>query len=223
MKHKKIKILVLFYSFTGKTEELVKHIIDGAKAIGGTEVIAKRIPEIISDELFHRKPELKKIKDRLERKYPEATVQDLLECDGLILGSPVHFGSMAGQVKQFLDQLSPIWLKNEMVNKPFAVFTAGGSVHGGEEITLQSMIMPLLWLGMVPVGIPYPISGVGPEFDSGSPLGACFTAGHTLKNKPRPGHVKVAKILGGRVAMMAQAINCNCPVTKKAMRNFNKL
>lgn len=207
---KKRKILVLFYSLGGKTADLAREVAKGAAEIVNTEVEIKRVPELIPKEVFEKNPALRERKEKVEKEFPEATVDDLTSADAIAFGTPVHFGSFAAQIKQFIDQLSPIFVKGRMVNKPAAVFCVSGSLHGGEELTLISLMIPLLNLGMIPVGIPYPIQGAGPEFDAGSPYGAIFVSGAKGEKELEEDDKKVANILGRRLALMAQLLNCGC-------------
>jgi len=207
---KKRKILVLFYSLGGTTADLAREVAKGAAEIIGTEVEIKRVPELISKEVFDKNPALKLKKEKLEKEFPEATINDLISAEAVAFGTPVHFGSFASQIKQFIDQLSPVFVKGQMVNKPAAVFCVSGSLHGGEEITLISLMIPLLNLGMIPVGIPYPIQGAGPEFDAGSPYGAIFISGAKGEKKLEEDDKKIANILGRRLALTAQLLNCAC-------------
>ena len=203
-----IKILVLFYSLTGATAKLAEAIADGARAVVNTEIAVKQVPELLPPEFFADKPQLKKTHDKLASKFEIATAEDLINADGVAFGTPTHFGSFASQFKQFLDQLSGEWLQGKLVNKPAALFCAAGSTHGGEELTLLSMMIPLLNLGMIPIGIPYPIQGAGPNFDAGSPYGAVYvTRGNRELSE---GDKKVARILGTRLATMAHILNCGC-------------
>lgn len=204
------KILVVFYSFTGKTVELAREVAAGAAEVAGTQVAVKRVPELIPQKFFEQNPQAKAMREKLEREFPEATIEDLTSADGVAFGTPVHFGSFASQLKQFIDQLSPAWVRGTMVNKPAAVFCSAGSLHGGEETTLLSLIVPLLNLGMIPVGIPYPIQGEGPEFDAGSPYGAVYVTGHRGEKPLSEGDKKIARLLGRRLATMTQLINCGC-------------
>lgn len=208
MENPKVKILVLFYSFTGTVAELAKYVAEGAEKLAGTEVMIKQIPETLPGEFFDKSPKLKKIREGLNKKFPIATIKDMEEADGIAFGTPTHFGSFASQVKQFIDQLSGEWLAGKMVNKPAAIFCAAGSTHGGEELTLLSLMIPLFNLGMVPVGIPYPIQGEGPEFDAGSPYGAIYVTGNGRKLSDAD--KKVAGILGMRLATMTKILNCGC-------------
>lgn len=205
----KFKILVLFYSFSGKTAKLAEYIAQGAREIDGAEVAVKQVPELIPEKFFEDKPELAKAKQSFAH-VPIATIEDLTSADGVAFGTPVHFGSFASQLKQFIDQLSPVFIKGTMVGKPAAFFCSAGSTHGGEEVALLSMMIPLLNLGMIPIGVPYPIQGVGSEFDAGSPYGAVYTSGHKGDKEISEGDIKIAKILGKRLAAMAKVIRHGC-------------
>ena len=202
------KILVLFYSFTGHTADMAREVTAGALSVSDTEVAIKLIPEILPDAFFDEKPDLKKIRDTLRAEFKEVTRDDFVEADGILIGTPTHFGSFASQVKHFLDGLTPAWLKGKLVNKPVALFCSAGSMHGGEELTLISLMIPLLNLGMIPIGIPYPIQGESSDFDAGSPYGAIFVSGHG--RKPSEADRKIARILGVRLASLASILSCGC-------------
>ena len=204
-----VKILVLFYSFTGKTAQLSRYIAEGAREIPGTEVKVMRVPELMPDSVFESKPELMKARESYEH-IPIATIDDLTSADGVAFGTPVHFGSFASQLKQFIDQLSPVFVKGTMVGKPAAIFTSVGSNHGGEEAAMLSLMVPLLNLGMIPIGVPYPIQGAGPDFDAGSPYGAIYVTGHKGEKELGEGDIKVAKILGKRLAAMSKIVKHGC-------------
>ena len=206
---KTVKVLVLFYSFTGSTAQLARVVAEGAAGVPQTEVMLRRVPELLPQSLFDAKPKLKEIHAALEAEFPVATADDLVSADAVAFGTPTHFGSFASQLKQFIDQLTPAWLAGKLVNKPAAVFCAAGSMHGGEELTLLSLLIPLLNLGMIPVGIPYPIQGEGSDFDAGSPYGAIFVAGRGDRQLTEADK-KVARILGMRLATMAHLLNCGC-------------
>lgn len=208
MKPKKVRILVLFYSFTGTVAKLARVVAEGVGSVAGVEVVVKQVPELLPAKFFADKPKLKKIRKALDKEFPIATIDDLVEADGVAFGTPTHFGSFASQIKQFIDQLSGEWLSGKLLNKPAAIFCAAGSTHGGEELTLLSMMIPLFNLGMLPVGIPYPIQGEGSGFDAGSPYGAIYVTGGGRQLSPDD--KKVAKILGVRLATLTQILNCGC-------------
>lgn len=203
------KILVVFYSLTGHTARLAEFVAQGAKEIDGADVKIKQVPELVPAEVFVKNPDLKKAKDSFID-IPVATMDDLTSADGVAFGTPVHFGSFASQLKQFIDQLSPIFIKGTMVGKPAAFFCSAGSMHGGEEAALLSLMIPLLNLGMIPIGVPYPIQGEGSDFDAGSPYGAVFVSGHKGDQQISEGDKKIARILGKRLSAMAKIIKYGC-------------
>lgn len=189
--------------------QLARFIAEGAKMIEGAEVEIKQVPETLPREFFFDKPDLQKAKESFAD-IPTASIEDLTTADGVAFGSPVHFGSFASQLKQFIDQLSPVFIRGSMVGKPAAFFTASGSLHGGEEATLLSMMIPMLNLGMIPVGVPYPIQGEGPEFDAGSPYGAIYICGHKGEKELTEGDKKIARILGKRLAAVTKIMKSGC-------------
>lgn len=212
------KVLVLFYSLGGGVSLLAREVARGVSSVPNTDVEIKRVPELIPDEVFANNPKMLARRKNIERAFPLATIDDLIKADGIAFGTPVHFGSFASQIKQFIDQLSSVWHRRQLVNKPAAVFCSTGTLHGGEEVTLTSLMMPLFHLGMIPVGIPYPIQGEDPNFDAGSPYGAIFVnrAGHwkgmTANEK------KAGRILGQRLAHMTHLMSCKCATCKPAHR-----
>lgn len=205
----RVKILVLFYSLTGQTVKLAKYIAEGAREIEGVDVLVKQVPEIYTEEYFAKHEHISKAREAF-KDMPVATIEDLLGADGVAFGTPVHFGSYAAQLKHFIDGLTPVYVKGTMVGKPAALFTSAGSMHGGEEVALLSLMIPLLNLGMLPVGVPYPIQGQSPDFDSGSPYGAIFVSGHHGEKQPSDGDIKVARILGKRLAGLSKVLKHGC-------------
>ena len=187
-----IKVLVLFHSQTGHTAKLAEFIAEGARDLANTEVVIKQVPGSKVDGI------------------EIATQDDLVSADAVAVGTPTHFGSFAAELKVFVDQLTPSWLKGQLAGKPAAFFCSAGSMHGGEEATLISTMIPFFNLGMIPVGIPYPIAGESPDFDSGSPYGAIFVSGHKGEKEMSDGDKRIARMLGKRLAAMAHLVNCGC-------------
>lgn len=213
--------MVLFYSFSGSVASLARFVAEGAASVADTEVEVKQVPELLPEEVFARKPEIRKIRERLNKEFPVAKAEDLVKADAVAFGTPTHFGSLASQMKQFIDQLTPAWLQRKLINKPAAFFCTAGSMHGGEELALLSLMIPAFNLGMIPVGIPYPIQGENPDFDSGSPYGAIYVTGRDRELSE--GDKKVARILGRRLAAMAHILNSGCKVCKECYEMVKKL
>lgn len=200
-----VNILVVFYSFLGHTARLAQCIAEGAASVDGVTVTIKQVPELLPDSFFAKNPKLAEARKSFAD-TPIATEDDLMKADGIAFGTPVHFGSFASQLKQFIDQLSPVYIKGSLVNKPAALFTSSGSMHGGEEVALLSLMIPLLNLGMLPVGVPYPVQGAGPEFDAGSPYGAIFVSGHKGNETIGKDDAKIANLLGKRLAAVTKVM-----------------
>lgn len=156
-------LLILYYSQTGHTQKMAEHIALGVDSSDAP----------ITSKLRTVKP----IDGSLKHGQTVVTLDDLKSCQGLILGSPCYFGNMAAPLKHFLDSTTSLWLNNDLVDKPAAVFTSTGSLHGGHESTLLSMTIPLIHHGMVIVGIPYTQLELTETKTGGTPYGPSHLAG----------------------------------------------
>ncbi len=189
-------ILVLYYSRQGSTAALARHICRGIESVAGMRARLRTVPPVAATT------------SRLDPPVPEtgppyATHDDLIECGGLILGSPTRFGNMAAPLKFFLDGTSALWLSGALVDKPAAVFTSTQSLHGGQESTLLSMMIPLLHHGMILVGIPFAQRGLSETRSGGTPYGASHAAGISGEGELSPIEQDLARALGARVAAVA--------------------
>jgi len=135
-----------------------------------------------------------------------ASHDDLKNCAGLVLGSPTRFGNMAAPLKYFIDQSSDLWLSGSLIGKPAALFTSTGSLHGGQESTLLSMMLPLMHHGMMIMGLPYSEAELMTTQDGGTPYGASHLAGSDNKRRLSETEAKLCRALGQRVATAAKAL-----------------
>ena len=143
-----VRILLVYYSRHGSVARLAEHLAEGVESVDGAEARLRRVPEV--------SPLTEQSEEAIPASGPPyATTGDLSDCDGLLLGSPSYFGSMAAPLKHFLDQTSPLWLSGALIGKPAAVFTSASSLHGGHESVLLEMMKPLLHHGMLIAGLPY--------------------------------------------------------------------
>ncbi len=159
------EILVLYYSPGGTTAEMANIIARGVEEIDGMQARVRTVPAVSPTT------------EQTEPKIPEdgplyATLDDLSECDGLILGCPTHFGNMPAAMKHFIDNTSALWMGGKLAGKPAAVFSASTSMHGGQETTLLTMMLPLLHHGMLLVGLPYTETALFETKTGGTPYGA---------------------------------------------------
>jgi NAD(P)H dehydrogenase (quinone) len=193
-------VLVLYYSRHGATAELARHVVRGVESVPGVTARLRTVPPVVPASQAAGAPSVP------ESGPPYATERDLADCAGLVLGSPTRFGNMAAPLKHFLDGTGALWLNGALDRKPAAVFTSTTSMHGGQESTLLSMMLPLLHHGMYLVGLPYTAPALSRTRTGGSPYGASHlaTQGATAP-KLSEDERELAQLLGRRVAELAQA------------------
>jgi NAD(P)H dehydrogenase (quinone) len=190
------EILVLFYSRKGATAELARQVCRGIESVAGARARLRTVPAVAA-VIEAPQPAVP------AEGPPYATHDDLRECDGLVMGSPTRFGNMAAPLKFFLDGTSALWVSGALAGKPAGVFTSTQTIHGGQETTLLSMMMPLLHHGMVIVGIPYTEAALTTTRAGGSPYGASHFAGDDTQPRLTDDERTLAVLLGRRVAELA--------------------
>ena len=159
------EILVLYYSVGGSVRRMAEFIAAGIERVPGARARVRTVPRISNDSAA------------AEEGPPHAELRDLEECAGLALGSPTRFGNMAAPLKHFLDGTSLLWQRGALAGKPACVFTSTASLHGGQETTLGSMMLPLLHHGMLVMGLPYTLAELNATRSGGTPYGASHLAG----------------------------------------------
>jgi NAD(P)H dehydrogenase (quinone) len=190
------KVLIVYYSAYGHIERMADAVAEGARSVAGTEVTIKRVAELVPEEVA-RNAGMK-----LEQKAPIANPLELADYDAVIFGLPTRFGNMAAQMRNFLDQTGPLWMKGSLIGKPGSVFTSTATQHGGQETTITSAHSTLLHLGMIVVGVPYSCQGLlnMNEITGGSPYGAGTLAGPDGKRMPTENELAIARFQGKHVA-----------------------
>ena len=190
------EILILYYSRTGKVAQLARLVARGVEEVEGMRARLRSVPPVAPVTEVAAPPEP-------DEGAPYATRADLAECSGLVLGSPTRFGNMAAPLKHFLDSTGAEWASGTLVGKPAGVFTATSTMHGGQETTLTSMMLPLLHHGMLIVGLPYTEAALNRTLGGGSPYGASHVSG-VAGDKPLDEDERLlARALGRRVADVA--------------------
>jgi len=190
------EILVLYYSQGGAVREMAQLIARGIESVNGAKARIRTVPKI-SANCEATEPEIPNSGD------PYVEPNDLEECIGLALGSPTRFGNMAAPMKYFLDGTASLWLKGALIGKPASVFTSSGSMHGGNETTLVTMMLPLMHHGMLMVGLPYSETELSSTQTGGTPYGASHIGG-TMDDKPiSVDEHRLCLALGKRLAEVA--------------------
>jgi NAD(P)H dehydrogenase (quinone) len=190
------EILVLYYSHHGATREMAHLVARGIGEVDGMSARVRTVPRVSS------------VAESVEPAVPDsgapyAEIRDLEECIGVALGSPTRFGNMAAPMKYFWDGTGGLWMKGALAGKPAAVFTSTSSMHGGQETTLTSMMLPLLHHGMLIVGIPYTEADLLHTTGGGTPYGASHTAGVSSDQPVTEHERRLCLALGKRLALTA--------------------
>ena len=191
-----LKILVLYYSQNGSVLNLAREIAKGIDSMAGCEAVLRTVPKVstVCEQVADSIP---------DSGAPYVSVEDLRTCVGLAMGSPTRFGNMAAAMKYFLDGTSGVWLSGDLIGKPASVFTSSSSMHGGQESTLLTMMVPLLHQGMMVMGVPYSEADVGSTKTGGTPYGASHVSGSEGKNQLSPAEKRIAFAQGKRLAQTA--------------------
>ena len=192
-------ILVLYYSATGSVRTLAQSVARGIDSVEGMRARVRTVP---------------KVAPVVERAEPPVPVEgapyverrDLEECVGLALGSPTRFGNMAAPLKYFIDGLGPEWARGTLEGKPAAVFSSTSTMHGGNETTLLTMMLPLLHHGMLIVGIPYTEPDLNSTRSGGTPYGATHVSGSANDRPVTDEEARLAFALGKRLATVARKV-----------------
>jgi len=197
------KILIVHYSMYGHVYRMAEAVAKGVRGVAGCEALIKRVPETLPDEVLEKMGALEAGKGMAH--VPVATVEDLVEADAIIFGTPTRFGNMCGQMRQFLDATGGLWMKGALVGKVGSVFTSSATQHGGQESTILSFHITLLHQGMVVVGLPYSFAGqmgIG-EITGCSPYGASTITGGQGERMPSENELAGARFQGAHVAGIA--------------------
>lgn len=189
-------VLVLYYSRHGATQSMAQQIARGVESVAGIKARIRTVPAVST------------VCEAVEKSIPEqgaiyCTEDDLRNCAGLALGSPTRFGNMAAAMKYFLDGTTNLWLSGSLINKPAGVFTSTSTLHGGQESTLLSMMLPLLHQGMVIVGVPYSESALSTTQSGGTPYGPTHVAGTQNNLSLTEDEKTLCQALGKRIATLA--------------------
>ncbi len=188
-------VLVLYYSRQGATATMAQHVARGIELVTGVAARLRTVPAVSAT--------CEKTEDDIPSDGPLfCELEDLRGCAGLVMGSPTRFGNMAAPLKYFIDQTSTLWLSGAMIDKPAAVFTSSSSMHGGQESTLLSMLLPLLHQGMVIAGLPYSEAGLMSTTSGGTPYGASHWAGNDNLRAVDEVEAGLCRALGQRVARL---------------------
>ena len=191
------KILIIYYSRNGSTESMARQIARGVESVTSAEAIVRTVPEVSAV--------CEKVADSIPASgSPYATLLELENCDGLALGSPTHFGNMAASLKHFIDSTTAMWFSGALSGKPAGVFTSTGSMHGGQETTLLSMMLPLMHHGMLMLSLPCNEIALRETVSGGTPYGPSHVSDTDAELTEH--EKRLCWVLGERLAKTALAL-----------------
>ncbi len=201
-----MKVLVVYYSMYGHVHKMAGAVAEGVRSVKGADVEIKRVPETLSDEILQKMGALDFQKSIAH--IPICTLDDLASADAIIFGTPTRFGNMCGQMRQFLDSTTKLWLEGSLAGKVGGVFTSTATQHGGQESTILSFHTTLLHQGMIVAGLPYLFVGQMrlDEITGGSPYGASTIAGGQGERMPSENELEAARFQGKYVALIASRL-----------------
>ena len=201
-----MKILIVYYSMYGHVHKMAEAVAEGAREIDGAEVVVRRVPETLTEEVLEKMGAVEAQHSMLN--VPICKLEELASADAIIFGTPTRFGNMCGQMRQFLDATGQLWTKGALVGKVGSVFTSSATQHGGQESTILSFHITLLHHGFVVVGLPYTFQGQMriDEITGGSPYGASTIAGGSGERMPSENEMDAARFQGKHDATIASKL-----------------
>jgi NAD(P)H dehydrogenase (quinone) len=201
-----MKVLIVYYSTYGNVYKMAQLVAEGVAEVQGAEPVVRTVPELIPDQVIQSRPEMKAGR-ALQSAVPLVTTDDFHQAGAIAFGTPTRFGNVSAQLKNQIDQLTSLWLKGELEGKPAGVFTSTGSLHGGQETTILTMMAPLLHLGLILVGVPYSTQELFTTQGGGSPYGPGHVAGPDNQRPIDPQEAAICRALGRRLASIGLKLN----------------
>jgi NAD(P)H dehydrogenase (quinone) len=194
-----MKVLVVYYSTFGNVYKMARLVADGVESVEGAEAVIRKVPELIPDSVIEGRDDMKAGRE-LQADVPVVTKDDFREAAAIAFGTPTRFGNVSAQLKNQIDQLTQLWLGGELEGKPAGVFVSTGSLHGGQETTILTLMAPLLHLGMILVGVPYSTQELFTTSGGGSPYGPGHVAGGDNGREIDDQEAAICRALGRRLA-----------------------
>ena len=200
-----MNVLIVYYSTYGNVYKMATLVAEGVTEMAGAEPVIRTVPELIPQHVIESRADMQAGK-ALQQGVPLVTADDFREAGAIAFGTPTRFGNVSAQLKNQIDQLTSLWLRGELEGKPAGVFVSTGSLHGGQETTILTLMAPLLHLGMILVGVPYSVQELFTTQGGGSPYGPGHVAGADNTRAITPEEAVICRALGRRLAMVGQRL-----------------
>ncbi len=200
-----MKVLIVYYSTYGNVYKMANLVAEGVHEVAGAEAVIRTVPELIPPEVIQSRADMKAGRE-LQKDVPLVTLDDFRQAGAIALGTPTRFGNVSAQLKNQIDQLTGLWLKGELEGKPAGAFTSTGSLHGGQETTIFTLMAPLLHLGFIVLGVPYSVPELFTTTAGGSPYGPGHVAGGDSRREIDPQEAAICRALGRRLAQIGMKL-----------------
>lgn len=194
-----MKVLIVYYSTYGNVYQMAQLVAEGVRDVEGAEPIIRTVPELIPDEVIQSREDMRAGR-ALQKDVPLVTLDDFREAGAVAFGTPTRFGNASAQMKNQVDRLSPLWTSGELIGKPGGIFVSTATMHGGQETTTLTLMVPLLHLGMILVGVPFSVQELFSTKGGGSPYGPGHVAGPDNVRPIDPEEVAICRAFGRRLA-----------------------
>jgi NAD(P)H dehydrogenase (quinone) len=196
-----MRVLIVYYSTYGNVFKMARLVAEGVREIEGAEPVIRTVPELIPEAVVNAREDMKSGRE-MQRNVPLVSLDDFREAGAIAFGTPTRFGNVSAQLKNQIDRLSQLWTTGELEGKAAGVFVSTGSLHGGQETTILTLMAPLLHLGMILVGVPYSIQELFTTRGGGSPYGPGHVAGADAQRDIDPEEATICRAFGRRLAQI---------------------
>jgi NAD(P)H dehydrogenase (quinone) len=196
-----MNVLIVYYSTYGNVYQMAQLVAEGVREVEDAEPVVRTVRELVPDEVIASRPDMQAGR-AMQKGVPLVTLDDFRQAGAIAFGTPTRFGNVSAQLKNQIDQLTSLWLKGELEGKAAGVFTSTGSLHGGQETTILTLMAPLIHLGMILVGVPYSVQELFTTQGGGSPYGPGHVAGPDSHRPIDPQEAAICRALGRRLAQV---------------------
>jgi NAD(P)H dehydrogenase (quinone) len=200
-----MNVLIVYYSTYGNVYKMARLVAEGVTAVEGAVPVIRTVPELIPPQVIQSRPEMAAGRE-MQKDVPLVTANDFRQAGAVAFGTPTRFGNVSAQLKNQIDQLTSLWLKGELEGKPAGVFVSTGSLHGGQETTILTLMAPLIHLGMIVVGVPYSVQELFTTQAGGSPYGPGHVAGSDASREIDAQEAAICRALGRRLGEIGQRL-----------------
>jgi NAD(P)H dehydrogenase (quinone) len=200
-----MKVLICYYSTYGHVYKMATLVAEGVRQVAGAEPVIRTVPELIPSAVIEARADMKAGR-ALQQDIPLVTAEDFREAGAIAFGTPTRFGNVSSQLKNQIDQLTSLWVQGALEGKPAGVFVSTGSLHGGQETTILTLLAPLLHLGMILVGVPYSVRDLFTTQGGGSPYGPGHVAGDDNRRDIDGHEAAICRAFGRRLADVGRRV-----------------